>query len=228
MASKAPSEATRTAFIAANANQDTPPLTPEIKLFLATEATDLWEATEDFLEKEGLPPPFWAFAWAGGQALARYVLDNPECVRGKRVLDYGSGSGLVSIAALKVGAESAVAADLDPFASAASALNGALNGVAPTSYIGDATALDPSEFAVILAADVCYDRTQADPTTVWLRAAAAAGVAVYMGDPGRMYLPDDGLTLLGDYDVPTSMALEQYPITPSRVWRLNMGAARKS
>ncbi|MBT6312039.1 MAG: methyltransferase [Alphaproteobacteria bacterium] len=212
--------ADRIAFIRAHATVESPPLTPELKLWLAKEATELWEATEEFLAEKGLPPPFWAFAWAGGQALARFALDRPQIVKGKRVLDFGAGCGMVAIAALIAGAKDALAADLDEFAAASAILNGTENGVTPRAFAGDATTLAPADFDVILAADVCYDRRQADPATAWLRQAANAGTEVYIGDPGRRYFPDEGLEPLADYDIPTPVALEQYPITPTRVWRL--------
>ena len=214
------SQADRIAFIKTHARLESPPLTPELKLWLALEATELWEATEEFLSEKGLPPPFWAFAWAGGQALARFALDQPEIVKGKRTLDFGAGCGMVAIAAMLAGAEDALAADLDPFAAASALLNGEQNGVAVQAFSGDATTLDPSAFDVVLAADVCYDRRQADPATTWLRAAVNAGTNVYIGDPGRRYFPDEGLEPLADYEIPTPVALEQYPITPTRVWRL--------
>ena len=213
----------RRSFIQAHARLGRPPLTPELSLWLADEATALWEASEDFLDVHGLPPPFWAFAWAGGQALARYVLDNPMTVAGKRVLDFGAGGGIAAIAALKAGAESALASDLDPFAADAARLNGDANGVSPDAHVGDATALAPTAFDVILAADVCYDRNQATPATEWLSAAARSAV-VLIGDPGRSYLPADRLTAIADYDVPTPLALEMAPITPTRIWRIT-GAA---
>jgi predicted nicotinamide N-methyase len=172
------------------------------------------------LAEKGLPPPFWAFAWAGGQALARFAMDRPEIVKDKRVLDFGAGCGMVAIAALLAGAEDALAADLDEFASASALLNGTENGVVPKAFAGDATTLTPTDFDVILAADVCYDRRQADPATAWLRQAVNSGTDVYIGDPGRRYFPDEGLEPLADYDIPTPVALEQYPITPTRVWRL--------
>ncbi len=211
----------RIVFIRAHATVESPPFTSELKLWLAKETTELWEATEEFLAEKGLPPPFWAFAWAGGQALARFALDQPETVKGKRVLDFGAGCGMVAIAALMAGAADALAADLDEFAAASALLNGAENGVTPKVFTGDATTLMPSDFDVILAADVCYDRRQADSATTWLRQAVEAGTEVYIGDPGRRYFPDEGLEPLADYDIPTPVALEQYPITPTRVWRLN-------
>lgn len=214
------SDDAKIAFIKANARQSQPPLTPELTLWLAEEATELWEATEAFLAEKELPPPFWAFAWAGGQALARYTLDNPETVRGKRILDFGSGCGMAAIAALIAGAESALAADFDPFAAKAATANAEENNVTIKTFAGDATTLEPTDFDVILAADVCYDRRQADPATAWLRSAVEAGAIVLFGDPGRTYFPESGVAPLADYDIPTPVALEQYPIMPTRVWRL--------
>lgn len=217
---KPTSDAARLGFIAAHAKLATPPLTPEIQLWLAAEATPLWEATEAFLEAEGLPPPFWAFAWAGGQALARYVMDNPELVRGQRVADFGAGGGIVAIAALKAGAISALAIDLDPFAAAATRQNGAANGVEPHTHTGDAIDCDASDFDVILAGDVAYERAQSADGRQWLDAAAQRGALVMIGDPGRTYLERDGLRALETYDVPTPMELEREPITPTTIWRI--------
>jgi len=210
----------RETFIKAHTALARPPLTPEIPLWLATEATAIWEASEAFLEETGLASPFWAFAWPGGQALARYVLDNPETVRGKRVLDFGAGGGLAAIAAMVAGATEAVGADLDATAEAAMAVNAAENGVRVAAFIGDATALDPGEFDVILAADVCYERGPAAATTAWLNKAAGAGAAVLLADPGRTYAPTAGLQLLASYDTPTSRELERAEVMPTSVWRV--------
>ena len=154
-------------FIRANTTLIAPPLVPEVRLHLATEVVPLWHKTEEELEAAGVPPPYWAFAWAGGQALARYVLDNPEAVRGQRVLDFGAGSGLLSIAAGKAGARTVMAADIDAFARAAIALNGAANGVAvditPDDVIGA-----PCVWDVILVGDMCYERPLAERLLAWL------------------------------------------------------------
>ena len=214
------SDAARDKFIEAHARLQAPPLTPEIQLWLAAEATPLWEATESFLKIEGLPPPFWAFAWAGGQALARYVMDNPDLVRGHRVADFGAGGGIVSIAALKAGAASAMAIDLDPFAAAATRQNGVANGVTPQTLTGDATDCDASDFDVILAGDVSYERDQSADGRRWIDAAAHRGALVLIGDPGRTYLDRDGLVALASYDVPTPVALEREPITPTTIWQV--------
>ncbi len=213
-------DAERRRFIRAHARLDNPPMLPELRFWLAAEATDLWEASEEFLEERGLPPPFWAFAWAGGQALARYVLDTPGLVRGKRTLDFGAGGGIVAIAALTAGAHSALAVDLDPFAAIATRLNGEANACRPDVATQDATDLNPADFDLILAADVCYERAQSDPSSAWLAQAAACGATVLLGDPGRAYLPTDLLEPIATYDVPTPATLENAPITPTRVWRL--------
>lgn len=207
-------------FVRTNARPAKPPLTPEIELLLASEATPLWEATEEFLDKAGLPPPFWAFAWAGGQALARYILDNPEIVRDRRVADFGAGGGIVAIAALKAGAASALAIDLDPFAAAAAQVNGALNGVPLEAHAGDAIDLSASAFDVVLAGDVAYERDQSASGRAWLDAAAKAGATVLIGDPGRTYLGRDGLSALATYDVPTPVEIERNPITQTTVWQV--------
>ncbi len=184
-----------------------PPLVPEIRLHLASEVVPLWQATEADLAKQGLPPPYWAFAWPGGQALARHLLDHPDIVRGLRVLDFAAGSGLGGIAAAKAGAASVAAAEIDRFAIAAIGLNAALNGAAIATIerdiVGEAGAWD-----VILAGDVGR----------WLGAMAASGKRVLMGDPGRNYLPKGGLTEIARYRVPTSLDLEDRNNRETIVW----------
>ncbi len=191
---------------------------PEIRLHLASEAHDLWLKTEEDLEEIGLPPPFWAFAWAGGQGLARYILDHPETVVGKRVLDFASGSGLVGIAARLSGAADVLAADIDPWAASAITLNAAENGVAMRStaddQIGKAVEAD-----VILAGDVFYDRDFAAALIPWLTRLAGEGKLVLVGDPGRSYLPKDRLKSLAVYQVPVTRALEDSEVKETTVWR---------
>ena len=208
-------------FIRANTRLLPVPHAPEIRLHVADEATDLWQRTEEELQAIGLPPPFWAFAWAGGQALARYVLDNPDVADGARVVDFASGSGLVAIAAARAGARHVVASDLDPFAVAAIGLNAAANGVgdrvAATS--DDLLATDP-QADLVLAADVFYERDLAEAVTAWLVGLQARGVTVLIGDPGRTYLPRDRLDCLATYAVPVSRTLEDSEIKRSHVWRL--------
>ncbi|ACB22770.1 putative nicotinamide N-methyase [Methylobacterium sp. PvP062] len=208
-------------FIRSNTRLLPVPHAPEIRLHVADEATDLWQRTEEELQAIGLPPPFWAFAWAGGQALARYVLDNPDVADGARVVDFASGSGLVAIAAARAGARHVVASDLDPFAVAAIGLNAAANGVgdrvAATS--DDLLATDP-QADLVLAADVFYERDLAEAVTAWLVGLQARGVTVLIGDPGRTYLPRDRLDCLATYAVPVSRTLEDSEIKRSHVWRL--------
>lgn len=199
----------RARFVRANTATAAPPLLPEIRLYLASEVTPLWQASEAALARAAVPPPFWAFAWVGGQALARYLLDHPECVAGKEVLDFGAGSGVVAIAAKKAGAAAVRAAEIDRFAAAAIRLNAALNGVTITVTTRDL--LDnaglPRE-AVILAGDICYEQPMAVRATGWLRLLAASGRLALIGDPGRAYLPKQGLVERARYVVPTSRELE--------------------
>jgi predicted nicotinamide N-methyase len=193
------------------------PLVPEIRLSLASEVTPLWQATEAVLAQSGLPPPFWAFAWAGGQAL----LDHPEFVAGQRVLDFGAGSGLVAIAAAKAGAACVTAAETDPFAAAAIAMNAALNAVAVSIVSRDLLAGGAVPAAdVVTAGDVCYERPMAERATDWLRAAAGAGALVLLGDPGRAYLPADGLRRLCRHAVPTSLEIEDCAVRETTVWQV--------
>jgi len=208
------------AFIRANTRLRPVPHAPEIVLHVADEATELWQKTEDELAVIGLPPPFWAFAWAGGQALARYILDNPGLVAGRRVLDFASGSGLVAIAAARSGAEHVTASDLDPFAIPAIGLNAAANGVADRieAVSRDLIGSDPGS-AVVLAADIFYERDLAGAVGDWLGRLHAAGTTVLIGDPGRSYLPRARLEAIASYAVPVTRALEDAEIKQSHVWR---------
>ena len=196
------------------------PHAPEIRLHVADEATALWQKTEEELEAIGLPPPFWAFAWAGGQALARYLLDNPDLCAGARVLDFASGSGLCAIAAARAGAARVLASDLDPFALPAIALNAAANGVAEriAATAEDLIGRDP-EADLVLAADIFYERDLAARVGDWLGDLAARGTRVLVGDPGRSYLPRARLDCLASYRVPVTRALEDAEIKESHVWR---------
>jgi Predicted methyltransferase len=195
-----------------------PPHVPEIRLRLASEVHELWLKTEEDLEAIGLPPPFWAFAWAGGQGLARFVLDHPEWVAGKRVLDFASGSGIVAIAAAMAGASSVLAADIDPWAGTAIRLNCALNGVAVETTSEDIVGRS-GDWDVILAGDVFYDRQFADLIIPWFRSLTASGVAVLVGDPGRSYLPRERLSPLASYEVPVTRVLEDSEVKKTTVWR---------
>src|SRR5947207_2181014 len=167
-------------FIHRNTTITVPPLVPEIRLRLATEITPIWQATEETLARNALPPPFWAFAWAGGQALARYLLDHPEVVAGRSVLDFGAGSGLVAIAAAKAGAASVLAAEIDHFAAAAIAANAALNEVAIAVTTADVLDTYDPRWEVVTAGDVCYERPMAERAMRWLRLLAGRGSMVLL------------------------------------------------
>lgn len=207
-------------FVRRNTAITAPPLVPEIRLHLATEITPIWQATEESLARSALPPPFWAFAWAGGQALARYLLDRPEQVAGLAVLDIGAGSGLVAIAAAKAGAASVVAAEIDHFAAAAIAANAALNEVTIAVTTTDLlNSVDPPG-EVVTAGDVCYERPMADRVTAWLRFVAGRRRRVLLGDPGRAYLPAAGLVERARYRVPTSRELEDRETRDGVVWEV--------
>ena len=206
------------AFIRANTALIAPPHVPEILLHLADEAHDLWQRTEEELEAIGLQPPFWAFAWAGGQGLARHVLDNAGLVQGRKVLDFASGSGLVAIAAAKAGAAHVLAADIDAFCAAAVRLNAAANGVAVDFTDSDLVGA-PGAWDLILAGDVFYDRAFADRLLPWFAAMQACGCEILVGDPGRAYLPKTGLEALATYEVPVTRELEDAEVKKTTVWR---------
>jgi len=209
----------RRAFIREQTRLLPTPHVPEISLHLADEATELWLKTEEQLGEMGLPPPFWAFAWAGGQALARYLLDNPETVRGRSVLDVASGSGLVAIAAAMAGASRVEANDIDAFAAEAVALNAAANGVEVAARLGDLVGRDEG-WDVVLAGDIFYERDIAAAMEAWLRALEGRGARVLIGDPGRSYLPKDRLVEVAAYSVPVTRSLEDAEIKRAKVWRL--------
>lgn len=206
-------------FIKTNTALIAPPLVPEVRLHLATEIVPLWRSTEEELAAQGVPPPYWAFAWAGGQALARYVLDNPGCVSGRTVLDFGSGSGLVGIAAARSGARSVLACDIDGFAAAAIAMNAEINDVAVTVTTDDVIGRR-SVWQTILVGDVCYERPLAERVLVWLRECLTSGAAVLLGDPGRSYFPKTGVVELTTYRVQTTRELEDREIRETGVYRL--------
>ena len=207
-------------FVRRNTAIIAPPLVPEIRLRLATEITPIWQATEESLARGAVPPPFWAFAWAGGQALARYVLDHPAEAAGRSVLDFGAGSGVVAIAAAKAGAAGVLAAEIDHFAAAAIAMNAALNDVAVRVTTADVIDTADPRWEVVTAGDVCYEQPMAARVARWLAALAGDGCLVLLGDPGRAYLPASGLRERARYLVPTTRELEDREIRDGVVWQV--------
>ena len=215
-------------FIAAQTRPRPAALAPEIRLYLASEVTPLWQATEATLAQKNLPPPYWAFAWPGSEALARYVLDRPAMLRGRRVLDFAAGSGLVAIAASRCGAVAA-ASEIDEVAAVAVAMNAAMNAAEVTVLTADLTARDPAavarEWDMVLAGDVFYERPMAARVGAWLGEVARAGAAVLVADPGRAYLPARGLEELARYAVPTSRDLEDRDVRETRIFQLTAASA---
>ena len=217
----APTLAARRAFILGNTRLQRPPHTPEIELRLADEITPIWRLTEEALEALGVAPPFWAFAWAGGQALARYVMDHPQVVAGKAVIDFASGSGIVAVAAMRAGARRVLAADIDVFCGAAVGLNAEANTVAVDFTEENLLQAPPPAWAqVILAGDICYEKPLAEQVMAWLAAAKTGGATVLIGDPGRSYFPREGLVKLAEYQVPTTRELEDMEVKRTAVWTL--------
>lgn len=210
--------ADRGRFIAEQTLLQPVPFVPEVRLYMASEATELWQKTEDDLGETGLPPPFWAFAWAGGQALARHVLDNRELVRGRTVLDFAAGSGLVAIAAAMAGAARVTACEIDAYSTAAMALNASENGVRIETRLDDLVGTDEG-WDVVLAGDVSYERDMAARVTDWLAALHARGALVLIGDPGRSYLARERLEPVAQYEVPVVRDLEDADVKTTRVWR---------
>ena len=204
-------------FIRQHTELLSPPLVPEVKLYLSHEAIPIWQKTEDELGELGLPPPFWAFAWAGGQALARYILDNPEFVKGKTVLDMASGSGLVGIAAMLAGAKSVLAADIDEFSITAIKLNAKANNCTLETTSDDLLKNAAPEVDVILVGDMFYEKTTAERCLAFLKTSKAQ---IFIGDPSRSYLPKDQLQKIATYNVPVSRDLEDAEIKQTSVWKL--------
>ena len=198
----------------------TAPIIPEIKLHLATEVTPLWQMTEERLKQNGLPPPYWAFAWPGGQGIARYILDNKNQVSGKRVLDFAAGCGIASIAAMKVGAKSAVAVEIDPMALASVQLNAKLNDVSVQNKDDLDMTKAVKKIDLILAGDVCYQQAMSTKMMRWLWLCKAKGIKILIADPGRAYVPYDGLEERARYEVPTSRDLEDKDSRTVIVWEL--------
>jgi predicted nicotinamide N-methyase len=211
----------RRAFIEANTRLLSPPLAPHLRLHLADEAVALWQKTEEELGEIGLPPPFWAFSWAGGQALAKFIEERPETVAGKFVLDFASGSGLVAIAAARAGAARVEASEIDEFALTAIAMNARENGVAIELRAGDLIGADGG-WEVVLAGDISYERDMAEAATAWLKRLAVRGAEVWIGDPGRSYLARDSLECIVEYLAPVSRALEDAEVKRSGVYRFRL------
>jgi predicted nicotinamide N-methyase len=207
-------------FVRRNTAIAAPPLVPEIRLHLASEITPIWQATEESLARSAVPPPFWAFAWAGGQALARYILEHPAEVAGRFLLDFGAGSGLVAIAAAKAGAARVLAAEIDHFAAAAIATNATLNEVVVTVTTADVIDTADPRWEVVAAGDVCYEQPMAARVARWLAALAGRGCLVLLGDPGRAYLPANRLRERARYLVPTSRELEGRDTRDGVVWQV--------
>jgi predicted nicotinamide N-methyase len=201
-------QSSRRDFILRHTTLRQPAAVPEIELYLADEIIPLWRSLDTAVGSEGTPPPFWAFAWAGGQALARYLLDEPQQVAGTTILDFAAGSGICAIAAMKAGAVEATAVDIDPFSIDAIALNAGANGVQVDVSERDVLGGDPPDVDLILAGDVCYEAPMAARVVPWLRAVHTRGIRVLIGDPGRAYFPRQDVTCLAEYDVPTSRDLE--------------------
>ena len=208
------------AFIRANTALIAPPLVPEIKLHLATESLPIWQKTEEELGEMNVPPPYWAFAWAGGQALARYILDHPELVRDKRVLDLGAGSGLTTLAPMLAGAMSATAADIDPLALIATRMNAAANGLHVATTSEDLLARPLEPYDVVLVGDLFYERQLAGKVLAYIDAARAQNALVLIGDPRRNYFPRDRFTKVADFRVPVTRELEDSEIKHTAVWQV--------
>ena len=205
-------------IVADNTALIAPQLVPEIQLHLAAEDLPLYRAGEDELAAMGIGTPYWAFAWAGGQALARYVLDNPSSVAGRKVLDFGAGSGLVAIAAAMAGAFDVTAADIDPVAAEAMALNRSANDVWFEIETDDVVGTS-GDWEVLLIGDVFYDKDMAERQLPWLRDQLALGRSVLVGDPGRLYLRNLGLEPLAEYHAPTTGIMEDSDLRNAKVWR---------
>ena len=205
-------------FVAANTRVEQAPLVPEIRLHLASEITPIWQASEDWLAVRDVAPPFWAFAWPGGQAMARYVLDHPGIVRGRRVLDFAAGGGIAAIACALAGAAAVEAAEIDPLAIAAIQMNASLNRASVLPLLGDVVG-ETQRWELILCGDICYEAPMTRHILPWLRR-CAAGTKVLLADPGRDYLPRDGLLELARLDVPTSLELEDRTLRRTTLYRL--------
>ena len=211
------------AFIRANTKPLTPPLVPEIVLRLAEESLPIWQKSEEELGQMNVPPPYWAFAWAGGQALARFLFDHAACVAGRSVLDLGAGSGLTAIAAAKGGAARVLAADIDAFSLEAVVINAAANGVVIETTMEDLLSKPPPPFDVVLVGDLFYERELANRVLAFIEAAAEQGAQILIGDPQRSYFPRGRFDMAAKYEVPVTRELEDAEIKRTAVWRLGPG-----
>ena len=209
-------------FIRANTALEAPAMVPEFKLWLASEYVPIWQATEAWLEEQNVDPPYWAFCWPGGQAIARYLLDNPEQVRGKHVIDFAAGSGVSSMAAARAGAASVIANDIDALSLVAAQLNAKANGLSFEISVEDWLAGPDGAPAadVVIAGDVCYERDMSARALAWLRSHARLGRLVLLGDPGRNYFSAQGLSELARYEIPTSLQLENRGMRETVVWQV--------
>jgi predicted nicotinamide N-methyase len=209
-------------FIRANTALGTPAMVPEFKLWLASEYVPIWQATEAWLEEQNVDPPYWAFCWPGGQAIARYLLDNPAEVRGKRVIDFAAGSGVSSMAAARAGARSVLANDIDGLSLVAARLNAEVNGLRLEVSSDDwlASPEESPEADVVIAGDVCYERDMSARALAWLRGQARRGRLVLLGDPGRNHFSAHGLEERARYEIPTSLQLENRGMRETIVWRV--------
>jgi len=208
------------AFIQANTRPLPIPSLPDIRLYQADEVTPLWQMTEQDMQRERLAPPFWAFAWAGGQAVARYILEHPHIVAGRRVLDIACGSGLVGIAAAKAGAAHVLCNDIDPYCGSAVALNADLNGVTLAFTGENLLGTPPPEADIIVAGDICYEKAMSEAMLTYFRRAAAQDMEIYIGDPHRSYFPASGLERVADYDISTNADIEDAAVKSASVWKL--------
>ena len=209
-------------FIRANTALEAPAMVPEFKLWLASEYVPIWQATEAWLEEQNVDPPYWAFCWPGGQAIARYLLDNRELVRGKSVIDFAAGSGVSSLAAAKAGAASVLANDIDTLSLIAATLNAKANGLSIATSAQDwlAGSDGAPETDIVIAGDVCYERAMSARALAWLRSHANRGRLVLLGDPGRNYFSAQGLEERARYRIPTSLQLENHGMRETVVWRV--------
>ena len=208
-------------FILENTTLTHPPLVPEIKLYLAEQSLPIWQKTQDELNEDNVPPPYWAFAWAGGQALARYLIDKPQAVRNKTVLDLGSGCGITALAARRSNAARVLASDIDQISGIAAQLNAAANNLVIDTTDQDILAQTPGDYGVLLVGDLFYERPLAERVMSYLEKAKKGGAMILAGDPQRTYFRPDRFSQLAQYQVQVSQELEDCEQKPTAVWQLN-------